>query len=156
MFLDIIFIVILVFAFQYYFIELVKTNTASNITHSLDKIYLSSIYALAVGLIYVLLMDFKKDTKVEYNYYLSLCILIGILIYAYRIQWSVTDYDWANSMIELQSNGILISEKMAEQKPSNDNQIKCIELSKNIVKTQQEQIELLKHLASNSNVKKLF
>lgn len=50
----------------------------------------------------------------------------------------------------------ILSQKMAEQKSLNNNQSKCVEFSKYIVKAQEEQIELLKQLASNSNTKGLF
>ena len=61
-------------------------------------------------------------------------------------------------MIELQSSGIMLSQKMADQELANpnQNQTKCIDFAKNIVKTQEEQIDLLKQLSSNSNTKGLF
>ena len=112
MFLDIVFIMILVFIVQYFIISLIKTNSTSDITNNLNKIYLSSIFALFVGFIYVLMIDFKQNTLVNHNYYIGLGVGIGILIYVYKNQIGITDYDWANSMIEHQSTGILLSKKM--------------------------------------------
>lgn len=156
MFLDIVFIMCLVFIVQYYIIGLIKTNSTSDITNNLNKIYLSSISGLIVGFIYVLMTDFKLGYLADCNYYIGLSIGIGLITYAYKNQLGVTDYDWANSMIEIQSNGLIISKKMSEQKPSNVNQSKCIEFAKYIVKSQEEQIDMLKQLASNSNTKGLF
>ena len=158
MFLDIVFIMCLVFVVQYWIISSITTNTSSNITSSLNKVYLGVIYALMMAFIYVLLMDFKNGSLVDCNYYIGLGIGIGTLIYAYKNQIGITDYDWANSMIELQSNGIMLSQKMAAQELSNpnQNQTKCIDFAKYIVKTQEEQIDLLKQLSSNSNTKGLF
>jgi len=158
MFLDIIFIMCLVFIVQYWIISLITTNTSSNITSSLNKVYLGVIFSLMMAFIYVLLIDFKNGSLTDCNYYIGLGIGIGVLIYAYKNQIGITDYDWANSMIELQSNGIMLSQKMTNQELSNpnQNQIKCIEFAKYIVKTQEEQIELLKQLSSNSNTKGLF
>lgn len=156
MFLDIIFIMCLVFIVQYYIIGLIKTNSTSDITNNLNKIYISSISGLIVGFIYVLMTDFKLGYLADCNYYIGLGVGIGILIYAYKNQLGITDYDWANSMIEIQSSGLMISKKMSEQKHLNDNQIKCVEFAKYIVKSQKEQIDLLKQLASNSNTKGLF
>jgi len=156
MFLDIIFILCLVFIVQYYIIGLIKTNSTYDITNNLNKIYLSSIFGLIVGFIYVLMTDFKLGFLANCNYYIGLGVGIGVLTYAYKNQIGITDYDWANSMIEIQSSGLMISKKMSEQKPLNDNQTKCIEFAKYIVKSQEEQIELFKQLASNSNTKGLF
>ena len=156
MFLDIIFIMILVFIVQYFVMSIILTNLNLNITNNLNKIYISTILALIVGFIYVLMMNFKLGLLIDYNYYIGFGICSGIFIYAYKNQIGITDYDWANSMIELQSNGILISKIMSNQEPTNDNKIKCIEFSKYIVKSQQEQIDLLKQLAFNSNTKGLF
>jgi hypothetical protein len=156
MFLDIIFIIILVFVIQYYVMSCIVTDSNKNITMSLNKIYLSGITSLMIGFVYVLLIDYKQGFITNGNYYFGLGIGISILIYLYKNQIGITDYDWANSMIELQSNGIMLSEKMSKQKPLNSNQTKCIEFSKYIVKTQEEQIDLLRQLASNSNTKSIF
>ena len=156
MFLDIVFIMCLVFIVWYFIIGLIKTNSTSDNINSLNKVYLSSISALIVSFIYVLMIDFKLGTMADCNYYIGLGIGIGIFTYAYKNQIGITDYDWANSMVEIQSNGVMISKKMSEQKPSNDNQVKCVEFAKYIVKSQQEQIDLLKQLASTSNTKGLF
>jgi hypothetical protein len=156
MFLDIVFIMILVFVIQYFIMSWVTTNTPNDITSSLNKIYLSTITALMFGFVYVLLIDFKQGSLIDYNYYIGLGIGIGVLIYAYKNQIGITDFDWANSMIELQSNGIMLSKKMSEQKPSNTNQSKSVEFSNYIIKAQQEQIELFRQIVSNSNTKGIF
>ena len=156
MFLDIIFIIILVFVIQYYVMSWIITDSNKNIATSLNKIYLSCITSLMIGFVYVLLIDYKQGFLTDGNYYFGLAIGISILIYLYKNQIGITDYDWANSMIELQSNGIMLSEKMSKQKPLNSNQTKCIEFSKYIVKTQEEQIDLLRQLAYNSNTKGIF
>lgn len=156
MFLDIVFIMILVFIVQYFVIDLIKTNSTSYITNNLNKVYLSTISSLIVGFIYVLMIDFKKGDLVDMNYYIGLGIGIAILIYAYKNQLGITDYDWSNSMIENLSNSIMISQKMSEQIPKNDNQTKSIEFAKYIVESQEEQIQLLKKLSSNSNNRGLF
>lgn len=153
MFLDIIFIIILVFIVQYYIISMVKTNSLSNLTFSLNKIYLSLIMSFIISLCYVLLVDFKQGFITDSNYYIAIGICLGLGIYAYRNQYGITDFDWANSMIEIQSNGILISEKMANQ---NQNSSKCVEFAKYIVKAQEEQIDLLKQFSSESNTKGFF
>jgi hypothetical protein len=156
MFLDIVFIMILVFIIQYFIMSWVTTNSPSDITSSLNKIYLSTITALMIGFVYVLLIDFKKGSLTDCNYYIGLGIGIGVLIYAYKNQIGITDFDWANSMIELESNGIMLSNKMSEQKPSNSNQTKSVELAKFIVKAQQEQLDLFRQIVSNSNTKGIF
>lgn len=156
MFLNVIFIIIMVFIVQYFIISLVKSNSVENITNNLNKFYLSSISALIIGFIYVLMIDFTQGYLTDPNYYISLAIGIGFLIYAYKAQLFVNDYYWANAMIELESDGLMISKKMSEQKITNENQAKCVEFAKYIVLSQKEQIELLKQLSNNSTTKGLF
>lgn len=157
MFLDIVFIMILVFIIQYFIMSWIITNSTNDITSSVNKIYLSTINGLMVGFVYILLIDFKKDYLIDCNYYIGLGIVIGILIYAYKNQIGITDFDWANSMIELESNGIMLSKKMSEQKPNNNlNQNMSIDFANYIVKSQQEQIDLFRQIASNSNTKGIF
>lgn len=148
----------LVFVVQYFIMSWIMTNSPSNITTNLNKVYIGIIYSLMIAFIYVLLVDFKKGSLTDCNYYIGLGICIGTLTYAYKNQIGITDYDWANSMIEIQSNGIMLSQKMTEQKFTNpnQNQTKCNDFAKYIVKAQEEQIELLKQLSSNSNTKGLF
>ena len=155
MFLDIIFIMILVFVIQYFVMSWLTTNSSSNITTSLNKIYLGTIYGLMTGFVYVLLMDFKQGFLTNCSYYMGLGIGIGVLMYAYKNQLGITNNDWANSMIELQSNGIMLSKKMSEQIPTSvdSNQFKSVEFAKYIVEIQQEQINFLKNqIISNSAV----
>jgi hypothetical protein len=155
MFLDIIFIMILTFIVQYFLMSWIITNSYTDITNNLNKVYLSTIFSLFIAFIYILWYDFKQNL-LSCNYYIGLGIASGVLIYAYRQQLGVTDYDWINSMIEIQSNGILVSKFMSEQKSSNENQTKCIELSKHIVNMQKDQIDLLKKLSYNSKIKGIF
>lgn len=156
MFLDIIFIMIIVFALHYFITSWIVTNSPNDMTTSLNKIYLSTITGLLMSFVYILLIDFKQGSLVDLNYYVGLGVGIGILIYAYKNQIGITDYDWANSMIELESNGIMLSKKMSEQIPTNSNQVKCVEFAKYLIKTQQIQIDLFKQIASNSNTKGIF
>ncbi len=46
MFLDIVFIIILVFVIQYYILSIIKTNSLFNVTSSLNKMYLGIIRIL--------------------------------------------------------------------------------------------------------------
>lgn len=147
---------ILVFIVQYFIISLIKVDSTSDINNNLNKIYLSSISALIVGFIYVLMIDFKQGSLNDCNYYIGFGIGIGILVYAYRNQIGITDYDWSTSMIENLSNGLMISKKFSQQKSTNENQNKCIEFSKYIIKSNQEQIDLFNKLISDSNTRGLF
>jgi hypothetical protein len=156
MFLDIVFIIVLVFVVEYFLMNWIITNSPNKITYSLNKIYLSTITALMFGFVYMLLVDFKQGNLTDCNYYIGLGIGICILVYAYRNQIGITDFDWANSMIELRSNSIMLSKKMSEQNPFNQNQTKCVEFANYIVRTDQEQITLLEQIVSNSNTKGIF
>lgn len=158
MFLDIVFIILMVFIIKYYIMSWIITNSPKDITNNLNKIYLSSLCALMIGFVYVLLIDYKQGFLTDFNYYIGLGFGIGLLIYIYQNQIGITDFDWANSMIELESNGILLSKKMSEQTntTANSNQNKSINFANYIVKSQQEQIDLFRQIASNSNIKGIF
>lgn len=169
MFFDIIFIMILTFIVQYLIMSMITTNSYSDITNSLNKIYLSTILSLFVGLIYVLFVDFKKssasNSAYSLDYYIGFTIILGALIYAYRNQLCVTNNDWTNTMIETQSNGIFVSKFVSDNKscqntfykntenkiPYDLNKNTYIEFSKYIVNTQSDEIELLKKLSLNYN-----
>ena len=148
MFIELLFIIIVTFVVQYFIMSWITTDTYSNITNSLNKIYLSSISSLLVAFLYILLTDFKDNTM-SCNYYVRFAIAIGLLVYGYRKQYGIDEYDWFNTMIEKQSEGILLSQNMTKQK-TNGSQIDLMssELANQIVKTQQIQIDILKELKS--------
>ena len=158
MIMEIFFLIVIVFVVQYFIMSWVETNSRSDITNNLNKMYLSTISGLFVGFLYVLLYDFKGST-VSSNYYIGLGTGIGLLTYAYRNQLGVTEYDWVNTMIEKQSGGILVTKSFVNSNQfnqSNPNDIAVSKLANWMVKNQQEEIGILKKLSSQMTSKGVF
>ena len=163
MLMDIIFLIIIVFVVQYFVMSWITTNNYSDITNSLNKMYLSGILALLVSLGYVLLKDLKEEI-VSCNYWIGLGIGVGFITYAYRNQLGITEYDWANWMIEQQSAGIFASEPIIKANQKNQtnqtNQTNLSTQSKHlaayIVKNQTEEINIFKQLSSLTKQKSLI
>ena len=144
---DILFLIIITFLVQYFIISRIITSSNEYITNSLNKIYLSTIVAIFVPLIYILMLDFKQGT-ISCNYYIGLGIVIGIITYAYRNNLGVTYYDWANWMIEHQSVGILSSQPILLSQPINSTQIQTQNIASTIITNNSQEIASLKQLIS--------
>lgn len=156
--MEIFFLIIIVFVVQYFIMSWVETNSHKDITNNLNKIYLSTISGLFVGFLHVLLYDFKKST-LSANYYIGLGVGIGLLSYAYRNQLGVNEYDWANTMIEKQSSGILVTKSFLNSNlvdQTNPNEVAVSKLANWIVKNQQDEVELLKKLTNQMTTKGVF
>lgn len=145
---DILFLILLTFITQYFFISLITVKSYSKITNSLNKIYLSTILATTIAFLYVIIHDFNNG-NISCNYYIGLGIIIGTITYAYRNGLGVTYYDWANWMMEHQSVGILVSEPILSTQPINQNQIQTQNIASEIIHVQTQQINLLKQLVSH-------
>jgi hypothetical protein len=157
MIMEILFLTAIVFVVQYFIMSRIETNSHTDITNNLNKIYLSTISALSVAFLYVLLYDFKTSV-LSANYYIGLGIGIGLLTWAYRNQWGVTEYDWINTMIEKQSEEILVTKAFVNSNQltnstnsTNPTDLAINKLSNWMIKNQQEQLALLKNLSSQTN-----
>lgn len=152
MVIEIFFLIIIVFIVQYFIMSWIETNSNSDITNNLNKMYLSTISGLFVGILYILLFDFKQST-LSTTYYIGFGVGIGLLTYAYRNQLGVTNYDWVNTMIEKISGELLITKSIGtnssgqSDKPNPDN-LAVGMLSDWMVKNQKEQINILKKISS--------
>ena len=144
---NVLFLILITFATQYFLIPIIQAKSYSNITNSLTKIYLSTIVSVIIGFLYVILYDIDNGV-VSSNYYIGLSIIIGTITYAYRNNLGVTYYDWANWMIEHQSNGIIISEPIISSKPINQTQIQTQNIASAILSNGNQEIFALKQLIS--------
>lgn len=144
---DILFLILLVFITQYFLVSLIIVKSYSNITNSLSKIYLSTIVAVIVAFLYVIVYDFNSG-NISCNYYIGLGIIIGTLTYAYRNNLGVTYYDWANWMVEKQSAEIMISEPILATIPINSTQTQTQNIASTIITNNSQQISSLKQLIS--------
>ena len=144
---DVLFLILLAFITQYFIISLITVKSYSSITNSLIKIYLSTIVAVMMAFIYVIVYDFNTG-GISCNYYIGLGVIIGVITYAYRNNLGVTYYDWANWMVEKQAAEIMISEPILSTVPINFTQTQTQNIASTIITNNTQQISLLKKLIS--------
>ena len=132
------------FVIQYIFMSLMMTNSYRNITFSLGKFYMSSIMALTMVFVEVLMNDIHFGT-ININYYLAIIFLLVAFIYLYRNQMYIDDKEYLKEMIEHHSMALLTSEEIL-QKTHTENVKK---LAENIVETQEKEIECMNYLLTN-------
>ena len=129
------------FFIQYIVMSLIMTNTASNITFSVGKFYISVIMAILMGLLEVAMYDYHMSS-ISIFYYLFLVLILAIFVYLYRTQTYIYDNDYLNEMIEHHSMALLTSEEIL-QKTSSE---RVKRLAENIISTQQAEIEYMSRL----------
>ena len=117
------------------------TNSATNITFSVGKFYMSVIMATLMGLLEVIMFDFHMKT-ISVAYYLSLVFLLVAFIYLYRNQLYIEDKDYLNEMIEHHSMALLTSEEILQHTKSE----RVKKLAENIISTQEKEIDYMKQL----------
>ena len=131
------------FIIQLIFMSFIMTNSYQNITFSVGKFYISSIMALLMGLLEVLMYDIHMKS-ISITYYLSIVFVLVIFIYLYRNQEYIQDEDYLNEMIEHHSMALLTSEEILQK--TNSERVK--KLAENIISTQEKEIEYMKALIS--------
>jgi len=117
------------------------TNSYKNIQFSVGKFYMSSIMALLMGLLEVLMFDIHMKTF-SLLYYLSLGFILATFIYLYRNQIYVEDKDYLNEMIEHHSMALLTSEEILQNTSSE----RVKRLAENIISTQEKEIKYMEQL----------
>ena len=129
------------FVIQYFVMSFIMSNDISNITNSIGKFYLSIIMALFMVLFELIMMYANSIYKMGYLYVL-LIILIFIFIYLYKYQIFIDDKQYVNEMIEHHSMAILTSKQILQKSKNKE----FTDLAKNIIYTQQHEIEKMKGL----------
>ena len=129
------------FIIQMFLMSYIMTNYYQNITFNVGKFYMSTIMALLMGLLEVLMFDFHMKT-LSIAYYLSLTFLLVAFIYLYRNQVYIEDKDYLNEMIEHHSMALLTSEEILQK--TNSERVK--KLAENIISTQEKEIQYMQQL----------
>jgi Ca2+/Na+ antiporter len=129
------------FIIQMFLMSYIMTNYYQNITFSVGKFYMSTIMALLMGLLEVLMFDFHMKT-LSIAYYLSLTFLLVVFIYLYRNQVYIEDKDYLNEMIEHHSMALLTSEEILQK--TNSERVK--KLAENIISTQEKELQYMQQL----------
>jgi hypothetical protein len=132
------------FIIQFFIMSFIMTNDYTNITFSLGKFYISVIMSLLMGILELIMMDYKMN-QFSYFHYTYLGSLLVVFIYLYRNQTYIQEKDYLSEMIEHHSMALLTSEEIL-QKNISDN-IK--RLAENIIQTQEEEIKYMKNYISS-------
>ena len=135
------------FFIQFIVMSLIMTNSATNITFSMGKFYMSCIMALLMGVIEVGMNDyhmlyFSSIYHLSLSYYLSLGFALSAFVYLYRNQMYIDDADYLKEMIEHHSMAVLTSDQILEKTRSERVQ----KLAENIASTQAAEIKYMKQL----------
>lgn len=126
---------------QYYFMSLLTANNMTNIENSLGKLYISLFMGLSMGVLEVIMRDMTYGSF-SMKYYLPLIFLLVVVIIVYRGQFFIGDKQYLRDMIEHHSMALLTSKEIL--KKSHDYNV--IKLAKDIINTQEEEIEKMKGL----------
>ena len=127
------------FIIQYFFMSTIMSNSITNITNSLGKVYLSIIMGLYMMVIEIMMHDHQYDVF-SMKYYIIIGCLIGLFIYLYRAQKYITDQEYLKEMIEHHSMALLTSNKILEK--TDDYNVS--KLAKNIIQKQEDEIRDMK------------
>ena len=138
------FMMICSFIIQLTLMSFIMTNSYRNITFSMGKFYISTIMALLMGLIEVLMFDIHMRT-ISVQYYLALLFFLVIFLYLYRNQVYILDKEYLEEMIEHHSMALLTSEEILQKTESE----RVKRLAENIIITQEKEIEYMKQLVNS-------
>ncbi len=141
---SILFMMFFSFIIQYYIMSIVMTNDITNIRNSLGKLYISTIMALLMGIVEVMMHDFYTGV-LSLQYYVPLFVILGTFYYLYKKQYKINDKEYLNEMIEHHSMALLTSDEILK-KTSDDNMIL---LADSIIKGQQKEISIMKQMVQN-------
>ena len=144
LFQNIFIMIIISFILQYYVMSLIMANSYTDIRNSYGKIYISVIMALFMAITEVLMYDWMTS-KISWNYYIVLSVLLIIFIFMYKKQIGIYDKDYISEMIEHHSMAILTSEEIL--KKSNNYKVK--RLAYKIKNTQEDEIKYMKNYLHN-------
>ena len=133
------------FFIQFFGMSLIMTNDFSNITFSLGKFYISTIMALLMAFVEIVMHDMFYY-HFSTNYYLIVILSLAIIIYSYRNQYYIGDKEFLKEMIEHHSMALLTTDEIM-QKTENEYVKK---LAENINSTQQNEINYMKKMLQMS------
>jgi hypothetical protein len=131
------------FIIHFFLMSILMTNKPINIRPSLGKFYMSSVMALSMGILEVIMYDYHMGS-ISIFYYLFLGLIIAIFIYLYRYQVYIYDKEYLSEMIEHHSMALLTSEEILQKTQSE----RVKRLAENIISTQHAEIEYMNKLVN--------
>lgn len=129
------------FIIQYLLMSAIMSNSISNVTNSLGKVYLATIMGLYMVLIEIAMRDMQYGSF-NVMYYSIFGGLLIIFIYFYRVQYAIKDRQYLEEMIEHHSMALLTSQEILKKTDSYN----VSKLAKNIIQTQTDEILEMRNL----------
>ena len=129
------------FIIQYFLMSPIMVNNRVYITNNIGKAYMSSIMALFMILLEVMMHDYQYHV-LSLNLYAIVIAGLALFVYLYIKQVAIDDKQYLEGMIEHHSMGILTSEEILKKTDNYD----VTKLAKNIIQTQQDEINIMKNL----------
>lgn len=127
---------IAMYAFMYSMVD-----SFANVYSSLNQVYMAAVMTAPMVIIEIIVMRAMYQNKKRNAFILGLSILALIVFFTFiRQQTAITDKQFLRSMIPHHAGAIL----MCEQSPAQSQSIK--DLCKNIISSQQAEIEQMKAL----------
>jgi hypothetical protein len=126
---------IIMFIIQYVFMSFIMTNRPENITNSLGKAYLSIMMGLSMIILMNLIMYNVNQT-------ITYIVLLGFIIYLYKIQFGINDTNYLKEMIEHHSMALLTSKQILKK---TDNSY-VADIAQRIINTQEKEIHEMRNI----------
>jgi hypothetical protein len=133
------------FLIQYYFMSSIMSDSFSNITNSVGKLYLALIMGIAMVILEMLMM---QQWDLMPGVLIVLFFLLSIVVYLYKNQSFIDEHQYLSEMIEHHSMALLTSRKLLEKANSGKQVVRneVINLANNIVVAQEAEINQMKRL----------
>lgn len=123
------------FVIQYFGMSVITTNSLTDVTNSVGKVYLSVIMALLMLAAEVMMHDHQYNVM-SARTYVGIFGFAALFVFLYKKQIGINDRQYLEEMIEHHSMALLTSKRILE-KSSDYNVVK---IAKNIIQTQQDEI----------------
>ena len=129
------------FLIQYFLMPPIMVNNRAYITNNIGKAYMATIMGLFMVLLEVMMHDHQYSV-LSLNLYAMVIAGLALFVYLYIKQVAINDKQYLEGMIEHHSMGILTSEEILKKTDNYD----VTKLAKNIIQTQQDEINIMKNL----------
>ena len=129
------------FIIQYFLMSPIMVNNRVYITNNIGKAYMSSIMALFMILLEVMMHDHQYHV-LSLNLYILIISGLVLFVYLYRKQVAINDKQYLEGMIEHHSMGLLTSEEILKKSDNYD----VVKIAKNIIQTQTDEIRIMREL----------
>ena len=136
------------FLIQYFLISYLMTRKITDISMSVNKIYISLFTGIAMAFLQVIIYNIYYF-NFDWKYYIFFIFLLISLGFIYKKQIKVNEKNYMKNMIENHSNSLLISEEFLLKMQKATTKNKIIELANKMIEEQKKEIEIMKEELKN-------